>query len=111
MMFNLNTDFDQDFDEQEAFEYRPGTRVELKQRPGVVDIIAEYDPMMVPPIWLLNDPQPRYPEELTLLPVPMRGVCWLKPVSRRKTGSTGRSRDGNQMRQKAYSSTPEKIAR
>lgn len=110
-MFNLNTDFDQDFDQQEAFEYRPGTRVQLKQRPGVVDIIAEYDPMMVPPIWLLNDPQPRYPEELTLLPVPMRGVCWLKPVSRRKTRSTGPSRDASPMRQKACSITAEKIAR
>lgn len=110
-MFNLNTDFEQDFDQQEAFEYRPGTRVELKQRPGVVDIIAEYDPMMVPPIWLLNDPQPRYPEELTLLPVPMRGVCWLKPVSRRrKASSTGQPRDGNLMRQRACSITPEKIA-
>lgn len=57
-----------DFEEQEAVQYRPGQRVELKRRPGVVDIIAEYDAMMVPPIWLVNDPQPRYPEELNLLP-------------------------------------------
>lgn len=57
-----------DVERQEAYEYRAGMRVELKQRPGVVDVIAEYDPMMVPPIWLANDPQPRYPEELNVLP-------------------------------------------
>lgn len=64
MAFMLQTDFEQ----EEALQYHPGQRVELKQRPGVVDTIAEYDPMMVPPIWLANDPQPRYPEELNLLP-------------------------------------------
>lgn len=57
-----------DLERQEAHQYRPGQRVELKQRPGVVYTIAEYDPMMVPPIQLTNDPQPRYPEELNLLP-------------------------------------------
>ena len=56
-----------DWDRQEASEYCAGQRVELKQRPGVVDIIAAYDRMMVPPIWLTNDPQPRYPEELSIL--------------------------------------------
>lgn len=56
-----------DLDWQEADEFCPGTQVELKQRPGVVDTIAAYDPMMVPPIWLCNDPQPRYPEELQIV--------------------------------------------
>lgn len=83
MVFKLN----QDFDQQEALQYQSGTRVELKQRPGVVDIIAEYDPMMVPPIWLVNDPQPRYPEELTLVPTPARSVGWLKAVGGRKVRS------------------------
>lgn len=54
-------------DRQESLEFRPGQKVELKNQPGVMDTIAEYDPMMVPPIWLANDPQPRYPEELTLV--------------------------------------------
>lgn len=72
-----------DFDQQEALKYRPGQRVELKQRPGVVDIIAEYDPMMVPPISLVNDPKPRYPEELILLVKPVMGADWLKPAVRR----------------------------
>jgi hypothetical protein len=66
-----------DIDRQEAHQYRAGQRVELKQRPGVVDIIAEYDSMMVPPIWLVNDPQPRYPEELNLLPTVVPN--WLSP--------------------------------
>lgn len=56
-----------DLDWQEACEFCPGTQVELKQRPGYVDVIAAYDPMMVPPIWLCNDPQPRYPEELQIV--------------------------------------------
>lgn len=71
-----------DFERQEALQYRPGERVELKQRPGVVYMIAEYDPMMVPPIWLVNDPQPRYPEELNLLPKRMSD--WFNPSGNRK---------------------------
>lgn len=67
-----------DLEEQEALQYRPGQQVELKQRPGVVDTIAEYNPMMVPPVCLLNDPQPRYPEELNLLSKP--SIDWFKPV-------------------------------
>jgi hypothetical protein len=73
-----------DFDQEEVLKYRPGQRVELKQHPGVVDIIAEYDPMMVPPIWLVKDPKPRYPEELTLLPRQVIGSDWFKPVRRRQ---------------------------
>lgn len=67
-----------DWDRQEAREYCAGQRVELKQRPGVVDIIAAYDRMMVPPIWLTNDPQPRYPEELSIL---SESTDWLEVAS------------------------------
>src|SRR4028118_1797606 len=69
---------DDDFDRQEALRYCPGQRVELKQRPGVVDVITEYDSMMVPPIWLANDPKPRYPHELNVLVKPMMGIGWLR---------------------------------
>ncbi|GAB4189345.1 MAG: hypothetical protein Fur006_30560 [Coleofasciculaceae cyanobacterium] len=71
-----------DFEREEALQYQPGQRVELKSRPGVVDVIAEYDPMMVPPIWLANDPKPRYPHELNLLPKPVIGSGWLRRGSR-----------------------------
>lgn len=64
---------------EEAIEYQPGQQVELKQRPGEVDIIADYDPMMVPPIFLLNDPKPRYPEELRLIPRLVSRMNWLQP--------------------------------
>lgn len=66
-----------DFERQEALKYRPGQRVELKANPGVIDVIAEYDPMMVPPIWLENDPKPRYPHELNLLAKPIAVTSWL----------------------------------
>ena len=59
--------FHKDLDLEEAIEYRAGQKVELKERPGVFDTIAEYDSTMVPPIWLANDPQPRYPEELKVI--------------------------------------------
>lgn len=72
---NISAD---DFDQQEALFYRPGQRVELKANPGVVDVIAEYDPMMVPPIWLVNDPKPRYPHELNVLPKLVSAMGWLK---------------------------------
>jgi hypothetical protein len=84
-----------DFDQQEALKYRPGTRVELKSCPGAVDIVAAYDPMMVPPIWLVNDPKPRYPEELTLLPRQVASGRWLKSVAHRqgrRSGANGRDR-------------------
>lgn len=74
----MGLNFTDDFDQQEALRYRPGTRVEMKQHPGVVDIIAEYDPMMVPPIWLVNDPKPRYPEELKWLTKPILDIGWLQ---------------------------------
>lgn len=56
-----------EIEQEEAILFRPGQKVELKDRPGITDTIVEYDPMMVPPIWLANDPQPRYPEELRLI--------------------------------------------
>jgi hypothetical protein len=56
-----------DVDWDEAVEYRPGQRVELKSNPGMVDTIAQYDPLMVPPIWLEHDPRPRYPHELQVV--------------------------------------------
>jgi hypothetical protein len=76
----------EDEEQQEALKYRPGQRVEHISRPGVVDVIAQYDPMMVPPIWLENDPHPRYPHELNLLPMPILGTSWLS-ASRRRLGS------------------------
>jgi hypothetical protein len=79
MNFYFNTP---NFDQEEALRYQPGQRVELKARPGMVDVIAEYDPMMVPPIWLANDPKPRYPHELNVLPKAVIGNAWLR-VSRR----------------------------
>lgn len=69
--------FETDFDHQEALKYRPGQKVELKHQPGMVDIIASYDPLMVPPIVLVSDPMPRYPEELQLLPTPALNRSWL----------------------------------
>lgn len=50
--------------------YRPGQKVELKSQPGTCDIVASYEPMMVPPIWLVNDPRPRYAHELRVISDP-----------------------------------------
>jgi hypothetical protein len=62
---------DADFDWEEAFTYRPGLTVELKAKPGTFDTIARYEAMMVPSIWLENDPVPRYPHELYVVcPLP-----------------------------------------
>jgi hypothetical protein len=55
---------------EEMAIYRAGQKVELKSSPGKIDTILAYDPMMVPPIVLANDPQPRYPEELELINSP-----------------------------------------
>ena len=46
----------ENLDWEEAFEYRAGLTVELKSQPGVLHTIAYYEVMMVPPIWLENDP-------------------------------------------------------
>lgn len=64
---------------QEMAAYRPGQKVEIKHRPGIVDTVIAYDPTMVPPVILAIDPQPRYPEELTLISQPSTGFNWLNP--------------------------------
>jgi hypothetical protein len=56
-----------DLENQEALQYAQGTPVKLKNKPDRLYIVAEYDPMMVPPIWLVNDPKPHYPHELELI--------------------------------------------
>lgn len=66
MSFTANLDW------EEGFIYRAGQKVELKSQPGTFDIIASYDPMMVPPIWLVNDPKPRYAHELEVVSHPLR---------------------------------------
>jgi hypothetical protein len=83
MVFKVN--FDRQIQE-EKFRYRPGVKVELKSHPGVVDTIAMYDPMMVPPISLEKDPQPRYPEELRIVTRKVTGVEWLKPIYSSQVG-------------------------
>ena len=60
-------DCDTNIDWEEAFTYRAGQKVELTSQPGTFDIIASYEPMMVPPIWLVNDPRPRYAHELQVI--------------------------------------------
>ncbi|NET31250.1 MAG: hypothetical protein F6K19_04530 [Cyanothece sp. SIO1E1] len=75
--------FKRDSDRQEAFQYRSGQQVALKHCPDTIDTIASYDPMMVPPISLVNDPIPRYPEELELVRssrVPSNWLHWHKPM-------------------------------
>lgn len=67
---------------REIAAYRPGQKVEFKQRPGIIDTVIAYDPMMVPPVILANDPQPRYPEELTLISQSGSGFEWLNPWSK-----------------------------
>lgn len=52
---------------QEARQYAKGKAVALKEQPGKVYRIEEFDPMMIPPIWLENDPMPHYPHELLLI--------------------------------------------
>ncbi|MFW9257562.1 hypothetical protein [Nostoc sp. CALU 546] len=61
----MNVDSAIDWDE--IFEYLPGTVVELKNNPGVLHQIDYYETTMVPPIWLVNDPRPRYPHELQIV--------------------------------------------
>jgi len=68
MSFNDNLDW------EEAYTYRPGQKVELKSQPGTFGVIASYDPMMVPSIWLVNDPLPRYAHELRIVSHPLGAV-------------------------------------
>ncbi len=62
-------------DWDEMFEYPTGATVELRSHPGVIDVIDYYDPLMVPPIWLVNDPRPRYPHELRVLSIKTAKAC------------------------------------
>lgn len=66
--------FDANVDWEEAFKYRSGQKVELLSQPGTFDIIANYDAMMVPPIWLVNDPKPRYAHEVRVISHPIRKI-------------------------------------
>jgi hypothetical protein len=68
---------------REGSLYRPGQKVALKYRPGIVDTVIAYDPDMVPPVVLANDPQPRYPEELTLIAQHGTRFNWLMRWSKR----------------------------
>lgn len=64
-------------DWDEMFEYLPGTLVELRNQPNVLYEIECYEAMMVPPIWLRNDPRPRYPHEIRVVSRPVSKVCEL----------------------------------
>jgi hypothetical protein len=55
------------WEQEEAKEYQAGTPVQFKQDGGKTYYVEEYDPMLVPPIWLENHPKPCYPEELRVL--------------------------------------------
>jgi hypothetical protein len=68
---SANVDWD------EIFEYQPGFVVELKSHPGVFDTIGQYETTMVPPIWLVNDPRPRYPHELRIVSRLKVNAFWL----------------------------------
>lgn len=74
----FNTEYDSSIDWDEAFEFLPGCVVELKEKPGVYDKIDFYESMMVPPIWLVNDPRPRYPHELRIVSNVKAKVCSLE---------------------------------
>ncbi len=68
---------------REMATYHPGQKVEIKHLPGTIDTVIAYDPMMVPPIILASDPQPRYPEELILISHPAVSFDWLRPWSKK----------------------------
>ncbi len=77
---------------QEMAIYRPGQKVEIKRRPGIIDTVIAYDPMMVPPVMLANDPQSRYPEELNLVAQAAIAFDWLRPWSKVSTDSASNHR-------------------
>ncbi len=72
----MNTESVIDWDEM--FEYLPGMMVELKDKPGVLHQIDYYEAMIVPPIWLVDDPRPRYPHELQIVSRRAVQVCELE---------------------------------
>ncbi len=69
---------DSPIDWDEMFEFLPGTVVELCDQPGRFYEIDYYEAMMVPPIWLVNDPRPRYPHELRVVSRQPAKVCALE---------------------------------
>jgi hypothetical protein len=74
-------DFSADLDWDEAWDYQPGFTVELRSKPGVVHTIESYDPMMVPPVWLADDPIPHYPHELKVVSSISQYTCPLPGAS------------------------------
>lgn len=64
-------------DWDEMFEYLPGTLVELIDEPGTLYEIDYYEAMMVPPIWLVNSPRPRYPHDLRVVSRQTAQACAL----------------------------------
>jgi len=67
-------------DWDEMFEYLPGTLVELVDQPGILYEIECYEAMMVPPIWLKGNPQPRYPHTIRIVARQSAQVCDLEPA-------------------------------
>lgn len=75
-----------DLEWEEAWDYQPGFTVELRSEPGVLHTIESYDPMMVPSIWLADDPMPRYPHELKVISYSTEYSCPMAvPVKLSKT--------------------------
>ncbi|WP_017301281.1 hypothetical protein [Nodosilinea nodulosa] len=74
-------------DWDELFEYLPGTLVELADQPGTSYQIDCYEATMVPPIWLVGDPRPRYPHELQIVSGQAARVCALGPSKSRSAYS------------------------
>jgi hypothetical protein len=72
-------EFEIEIDWDEAFEYLPGSVVELKAQPGVLHRIDFYEAMMVPPVWLVDDPLPHYPHELRIVSRREVQACSLEP--------------------------------
>lgn len=72
---------DSAIDWDELFDYLPGTLVEQVDQPGVLYEIEGYEATMVPPIWLVNDPRPRYPHELRIVSRQPARVCALEPTT------------------------------
>ncbi|QUS61585.1 hypothetical protein [Synechocystis sp. PCC 7338] len=72
----MNTASPIDWDEM--FEYLPGTIVELNSEPGVLYQIDCYKTCMVPPIWLVGDPRPRYPHQMRIVSRQQVKACELE---------------------------------
>lgn len=68
-------------DWDELFDYLPGTTVEQVDQPGMLYEIEGYEATLVPPIWLVNDPRPRYPHELRIVSRQPARVCALEPAA------------------------------